>query len=167
MTELTEASAQSNQYFSMWYLVAPATGANNIVASFSSQLYSWCTSASYTGVSQIGFPDASDSTSDASGDTITGTVTTTVDNCWTVMSACSANASDLAAGTGTTIRELSLIGNFEWLALCDSNGAITPAGSTSLICETSVTHNIGNIIASLAPAEGGATANSIMFGMNF
>jgi len=147
MTLVAEASAQSNIYSSMWYLIAPSTGANNIVASFASQTYDWCASASYTGVAQSGFPDASSSGNNTST-SITGTVTTIADNAWTVMTPL-CNAAGITGGTGTTVRAISPTNGRQ--AICDSNGDITPAGSSSLIVNCNNDSN-AQVIVSMEPA---------------
>jgi hypothetical protein len=137
-----------SRYITLWYLVAPATGANNIVISVSGGDCGGV-AASYSGPKQTGVPDASATNSQSSGTSLTGTVTTVADNCWLIAAAL---AEACAAGAGTTKRQ-------DWalnsgMALFDSNGPITPAGSASLI----VTHSnspAGIVIASFAPDTGG------------
>ena len=52
------ASVINGRYFSLWYLIAPATGANNIVVTSSvSDILRSC-AVSYTGAKQSGVPDA-------------------------------------------------------------------------------------------------------------
>src|ERR1700756_3968755 len=71
---------------SLYYIVAPATGTNNIVASWGSSTFGTTIllALSYTGAKQAGVPDASTSGGSASGSPVTATVTTIADNAWLV-----------------------------------------------------------------------------------
>ena len=165
MTELTEVAIQSNLVTSMWSLIAPDSGSNNIVANFSAQTYIWVAATSYTGVLQSGFPDSSSSGATTST-VISGTTTTSADNCWAVMAAFHSNAgASLSSGTGTVLRVTSP--TEQRAAMADGNGAVTPAGSVTLNVNCS-NDKISHIIASIAPAaEEAITDNAVLFGINF
>ena len=151
MTQTGKVLAGSYRYIYVYTLLAPATGANNIVASISSSGFLEVNAASYTGVAQTGQPEATVTNSGSSGaSTLTTTVTTLTDNAWAVMSVLG-TAGALAAGAGTTKRASSLVGG-----VFDSGAAITPAGAAPLIF-TMASAEMGAISVSLAPSAGGDT----------
>lgn len=108
----------------LYAIVSPTSGANNIVITFAGSTNITSTAASYSGVFQSTTPDAS--TSNGTGGTShVLTLTTVANNCWTF--AWSHAGGAVSAGTGATLRSQSgqVSGSF------DSNGPITPPGSTS------------------------------------
>lgn len=142
-----------------WILVNPATGANNIVTSIASN-FNENIGTSYSGCKQTGQPDANTTNSGSTGTTLTTSLTTIADNCWTILCAGTAGAGQ-TAGTGTTRRA---IGANVALAAFDSNAAITPAGSTNL-ATVDTTDGTGQIhvMFSLSPAAaGGATVTPLI-----
>lgn len=107
------------------YLVAPATGANNITISGTNTGRYIVRVATYTGVDQTSPINTSQSGSGTGN--FTSTFATTIDNCWKVMCAEEwQNGGTLVAGTNSTQRAGGIIGIF------DTNGAITPAGSSAM-----------------------------------
>ena len=145
MTRIGSAyKGAGGRFINLFYLIAPSTGANNIVISASGVDVIGASASSYTGVNQSSQPDAF-ATATATASTLTGTVTTVADNCWTVMFA---HGDNITAGAGTTVRATG-----SGYGICDSNGAKTPAGSTSLIATPSASWS--GIIASFAPVGGG------------
>ncbi|MGI1661380.1 hypothetical protein ACRDNQ_03980 [Palleronia sp. KMU-117] len=157
MTQIGPVVAvQSNEHMTMWYLLNPTSGTNNIVASFSSsQAFSWLAASAYSGVDQA-VPEAN-SSGNGVGITETGTVTTLTNNAWAVMMGFN-NGNSLAAGTATTLRDSS---SFRMGAF-DSGGAISPAGSTTLTY-TGANDTHGHVIVSIAPAGGAAAAKNPLF----
>lgn len=150
INSLAMSGAAAGQYLRLWYLINPATGANNCVLSSTSDMYGFSTS--YTGASQVTQPDSTNTGGNASGSTsLTVSTTTTVDNDWLV-GICYAGTA-ISAGTNTTLR--SAISNI--LYMVDSNSAQTPAGSKSM----NITHSSsfdGMIVAGIQPvASGGST----------
>jgi hypothetical protein len=154
----------------LWYLIAPATGANNIVVTLSGTPAAFFSvgAASYTGVKQSGQPDAFGSYSGTSSTVdYTKSITTVADNCWLVGVLTNGNSLNPTADSGTTLR-LSVYnrsGNGYELFLLDSNGAKTPASSYAL----GVSADAGAgavIVASLAPftvQNLTLTANTVAF----
>lgn len=138
---------QANIRMYFFYLLNPASGTNNVVvtANSSADVIDGA-SASYTGVSQSGFPDASGSSGVQTTATITQAVTTIADNCWLVGAGWGNTA--VGAGTGTTERSKT---SDNRCGIFDSNGAKTPPGSFSLQVTNSSADNGGLIVASLAP----------------
>jgi hypothetical protein len=145
MTQLIKQITSVSSYgVYMYGLLAPNTGANNVVISASSSGVIDGSSTSYTGVKQTGLPDASIA-NDSVLTTITTTLTTITDNCWTALY--SAGDRTPSASTGSTLRNSQSDG-----ALFDSNGAITPAGSTSMTITRAVGGSNGQVMISFAPA---------------
>jgi hypothetical protein len=85
----------------VYYLAAPATGANNVVVTIDSSSYCYPTAVSYTGVDQS-TPTGNAGTSN--GTTPSITLTTTVANAWLVMGVRDAVDGATNAGTDTTRR---------------------------------------------------------------
>jgi len=104
MTQAIKYAASATEEVYLYYLVNPATGANDIVASASTTVDEFNVRASsFTGAKQTGVPDASVSNQATSATSLTTTVTTIADNCWLV-GMYNSNASNVSAGTGTTFR---------------------------------------------------------------
>lgn len=142
----------------LYGLLNPATGSNSLTLTKTNADLGYVIGSSYTGVSQSGLPDASDTSSVASGTSLTSTVTSIADNCWTVMM--SKATANQTAGTGTTLRQVGP--NNAQTGVFDSNAAITPAGSTSLQT-TFATANAGQVMISFAPAVAAAEGNALAF----
>lgn len=142
----TKHNDGSNRWVYLFYLIAPATGANNVVVSSSSSVLINAAAVSYTGAKQSGVPDASTKNSNASASSLATSLTTILDSCWTVLVGVS-NTSQ-AAGTGATRRTISGDTAF---AMHDSNGGISPAGSTSMTI-TANSGGINTIMVSFPPS---------------
>jgi len=154
LTLVDKALAQaSGRWGYLYYMIAPTSGANNIIVSASSSIAIYGMASSYTGVHQTTPLDASNTGTDiglSSSQTVS--VTTTVDNDWTVMcTRVETGGSVPTAGAGTTLRQSVSAG----LVLSDSNGALTPVGSKSLIINDTDSANWASIIAAFSPATGG------------
>ncbi len=130
----------------LYYLVAPATGSHNVTVNCTNANNIFGRAASYTGASQTGVPDAS-TTKLVSASSISTPLTTVADACWTIASVHpTSTPNNCSAGTGTTLRGTFSASAFA--AIVDSNGAISPAGSTSLNVNSSSSQEIGMIMAS-------------------
>ena len=124
----SQESGQSKQNF--WYLLNPALGSNTmVITSNGTQNPMDYSIASYTGVKQTGFPDASTQNGSTTGSSFTGTVSTVAANCWTVMGISGLQRPwSISSGIGTIRTQ-----NASYLsAIADSSGAIVSPGSTSL-----------------------------------
>ena len=132
---------------SLYYLFAPATGANNVVITpdASSEIYS--RAASYSGVLSTSL-DASGTSQTASGNSLAVTLTTVADNSWLIGCERSGGSGTITAGANTTFRGgTSHVGD-----IADTNAAQTPAGSYSLNMNvTSVAVPISWVALSLSP----------------
>ena len=152
MTKLKESSAITNdRHIYVYGLADPATGANNMVVTPSATGQVYTAAISYTGC--LGTqPDASATGVVTVGNTtITGTLTTIVNNCWTAMGVVSGlkdNLGDGSAGANTTWR--NTMGSNG--GIYDSNGALS-IGSHSLVATltASQTDDMAQVIVSLAP----------------
>lgn len=150
VTGATQIDFVSGQSFYLYYLIAPATGTNTVLitATGSGEIYG--TTVSYTGVDQTSPID--NSTTTTSGGTIT--LTTVADNCWTLSFGRNTATGALTASTGTTQRSAGS-GLYN---IGDSNGAITPVGSTSMSW-TPDNANTKLCMISFAPSTGSTTTN--------
>lgn len=152
MTLIASKQANSGRFIYLFYLVAPATGSNNVVITSASN-FTWGGASSYSGASQTGVPDASNTgDSGASATSWTDSVTTTANNCWTVIAGRS-NAGGIGAGASTTQRASESA--FGTANICDSNAAVTPAGSASLTITGIGGDWLYGVMASFAPAGAG------------
>lgn len=154
MARADEVQTPSDRFIYIYYLTAPATGANNIVYTMSSSDALRPLSASYTGVHQIQNEVIEDfnSQSASSGSTADDTVTSISDNNWSMMFVKTISVS-IAAGAGTTKRTPPEGAEVAWM---DGNGPVTPAGAQTLESDfTSSNH--GDVIISVREAADNST----------
>jgi hypothetical protein len=150
MTLVGKNKTTSNRYNYLYYLVAPATGANNVVISQSSSVFIGGASVSYTGVSPVDTIDAS-TTNLATATSITTSVTTVADNCWYI-EVCGVGNSGLTVGAGTTERCIVYTAANKFSVMYDGNGVKTPAGSVSLIVNAVGSQSLGTVMCSFRPS---------------
>lgn len=118
----------SSQYLYLYYLAAPASGANNVVITFTGSVLNISAMASsYAGAAQTGIPDASVSGT-GTGTSATLSTTTTADNAWMVGVFRNNSTGNGSAGSGTTQRA-AVSGQ---VSFDDSGGPLTPPGSHSI-----------------------------------
>lgn len=132
----------------MWALAPCTAGNNNVVITrdASDWIYSMC--ASYTDCAAVNpttAPDANTTNTASAASSITTSVISVANNCWTVIVGDDGGIN--TGGAGTTIRNSAGDG----LLLADSNAAITPAGSTSLILNRAGSNAWQVVMASFAP----------------
>jgi hypothetical protein len=158
MTEIARVQVPSDRWIGMYYLAAPATGANNIVMTVvdppAPDAFAGL-AASYTGVHQVS-PIDSFNTATASATSITPSTTVVGSDCWLVMGL-KTDGGDPAAGTGTTDR----ISNGFGLGHFDSNGTVG-TGSQSLQATFVASVNWAAVIASIAPSAAPAAGQPTM-----
>ncbi len=111
----------------LFYLAAPATGANNVVVTATGTISSGfqCMAESYTGVDQTTPQNTSAQTSALVASTVTVTPTTTVDDCWAV-SFVRNDAGSVTSSTNYTAR------NTDSISYGDSNGSVGAAGAKTV-----------------------------------
>src|SRR3990167_2897336 len=145
LTKINGVSGSSDQgYSTLWYLIAPATGANNIVVSWTGANNISSCAISYTGAHQTSPIDSNNTGTNGGGSTLTLATTVVASDCWLVTTGTSLDDS-LSANTGmldvvTDDRGVMHMG--------DSNGTVG-TGSQSVIWNIG-SRNGGNVI-SLAP----------------
>lgn len=144
----------ADRWLYSFYLVAPASGSNTISIALSAG--SWVESfvLNFSGALQSGQPDAHGTNTVIAGTSLSKSITTTANNCWTVgmMSLAAARVLTPDAGTNVVDTDGSNISRS-----LDSNANITPPGSTSLGGSWAVNASGGILVASIAPlpASGG------------
>ncbi len=152
-------AANNDVWNYLYYLVAPATGANNIVISKSSSTIIVAASVSYTGVKQTGQPDATQTKFAGVAGSETITITTVADNSWVVIWGRTQNS--ITAGTNVTAR----VGTGTTILLGDSNGVVHPAGSFGQTLTDAGATSWGLLQMSFSPATStGLTISKIKGG---
>ena len=146
---LTIANGTTGRTLDLWYLDNPATGANTVGLTGGSSFIG--ISISYTGVAQVGFPDASVASYTGGGGSSTtqaGTVTQVQPDCWLV-GFTDQDGANATAGASTILRSNSASYAFEAF---DSNGTRTP-GSQALNFVNAAPVFWSFIVVSIAPAK--------------
>lgn len=143
----TSTAGPDNRYSSLWYLIAPTTGTNNVIITASGG-DGTADAVSYAGACQTGQPDAYTlkNTAGTVSTSITTSLTTIADNSWTIIGARNERGGS-SAGTGSVIRTNDTSG----YGLYDSGGPVTPAGSKSMQISTALTTHFGVVMASFKP----------------
>lgn len=142
----------ANRWAYLFWLLNPASGANNVVISASSSTFLAGIAADYTGVKQSGQPDATTTQQGVGSiNTLTTSITTVADNSWAILLEDSFQSSNPpAASTGATRRTFDAA--FGVIGLFDSNGPIHPAGSYSMTTlRNAAINSIDHIVASFSP----------------
>lgn len=153
LTRIDEVVQIGSGYISLWGILNPSTGTHNIVYTMAMASNPAALNASYIAARQSGLPDAKVSQPGTVKTTTLGTLTSVADNCWTVMLARAQTA--MTPEPGTTSRVNPFSSTFQ---IFDSNGPITPAGSTSLSF-TTLTGITSFIMVSFAPFVTNVTTN--------
>lgn len=150
--KLTGAGGASNRWLYFFYLVGPASGANNVIISASSSHFLAGGAADYAGVNAVSQPDAT--TTNAGGSNITSlttSITTVANNSWAILLENSFDTNlPPTAGAGLVRRAFdAALGSW---GIFDSNGAITPAGAYSMTTNrTNIISSIDHVAASFKP----------------
>lgn len=150
----------TNYRKSAWYIYAPTTGAQNIVASTGSSGNIFVAAASYTGVAQSGFPDNSGTNTGTGVSSLATSLTPNVVDTWVVLLA--SGSQPLNASTGTSRAE----SNGGYAFISDTNAAINPASSQTLTVtrDGGGTFNAETTIVSLAPATAASAPSAFTAG---
>lgn len=146
MTQAVKRSTASVQYVYLYYLIAPATGTHNVVASDSGSNNVTVTNMSFTGAKQTGVPDATGFNT-GSATVAPVSVTTVANNCFAVISG-RFNTGTVSAGANTTLvglTNLPGVGGY-------STTPQTPPGVFTLEIDSTVSTTFGIVGASFAPA---------------
>ncbi len=136
----------TGRWVSLWYLIAPTTGANNVVVTSGSSDFTGGIAVSYTGALQSGVPDASVTNSGTNVTTMDFTVTTVADNCWGVLMVNSQGVAP-SAGTNSTLRGSNVNPD-----AFDTNGSFGTAGVNKTMNITDSGSNfVAGCMATFAP----------------
>lgn len=163
MTLLKSITYNSSRSLHLYAIIAPTSGANNIVVTFAAASSMYVFASSYSGAFQSVTMDNSTSKT-ASGTSVAITLTTVANNCWTLGFFDIDAGSTISAGAGTTLRVTAPSAAVPGMG--DSNAPITPAGSTTLNATFSVSGTYGALMVSFAPAGGSppvANGNFFLF----
>lgn len=151
MTQLAKKQDTSfNSWQYIYFLAAPASGANNVVVSLSSNAAGSLMNVSYTGVSATQ-PDSSNTngaTTSGSGTPFTLTTTVVASNCW-LLAITKDSSGGSAAGSGTTRRTSLSSGGGD--QIWDSNGTVGTGSKTLNMTNTFNPTQWYGIIVSIAP----------------
>jgi hypothetical protein len=135
----------------IFYEYNPPSGTHNIVVSTDGTSCEIDVgAASYFGVSQSGFPDATQSQGGVAASSLTMTVTTVANNDWAFM-VCGMNNGPTTAGTNTTKLQDDLPSGDMAFYDNSGHGNITPAGSFSMTCSAAGSNLTGGIMDAFAP----------------
>lgn len=146
LTKAVAYNNNENRASYLWILVAPATGANDVVVTKTSSDYMAVGAMSYTGASQTDQPDSFGTGTLASGTTVSPTTTVIASNCWLVGGARMSGAGGISAGANTTIRYQ----NGAEFGFGDSNGTVG-TGSQSLNFVSAGTGTADAVVISILP----------------
>lgn len=150
LTQAVSYNMSNGQQVSLWYLVAPATGAHTFAVDRIGTVNDCQMQiVSYTGAAQTGQPDATVSANNAVSTSLTTTLTTVADNTISVLVGYS-NGSQPAASTNSSL--IASIDTDRCTAF-DSTGAgpKTPAGSFSMTFSNDTSIIDASVMASFAP----------------
>lgn len=145
MPTVSPSGVPGDRCIYLFYLIAPATGANNVVVSAGSSIVIGGMSASYTGAKQSGVPDASAANTQSNTATFTASVTVVAANSWTFLYAKN-NFDAPGAGTGSTLRQSA-----DGQGIFDSNGPLSAGSQSMSATSASSTSDWAGIMVSFAP----------------
>lgn len=127
---LDGAAGQNDRAITLWYLINPASGANDVVVSASESVTLRFSAVSYTGAEQANQPDGSDTSVGSTVTSISTDITTTDSNSWMLMFTKDINGGlTYSNSTGDTIR---LNTDAAGHCITDTGAAIAPAGSNTI-----------------------------------
>lgn len=157
LTRIDIADQPNNPYY-LYYLIAPATGTNNVVITADRSTNAIAgTAVSYTGCLQTASVINAHGVQTTPRPATSGAVslTSTVDNCWMVAGYSAGINSSYVAGANTTLRDAN---GQEYIGICDSNGVISPAGALTLNTTWTGSNNWGMLGAMIAPAAAASSS---------
>lgn len=144
MTQAIKVNRTGTEYIYLYYLANPATGANNLVANFSSDATPALEGVSFSGAKTTGIPDSSAS---ATGGTspISVSTTTVADNSISVLLARNGSGPYTASTNSTLANDQS------HTALFYSSSVKTPPGSANMQVTYTGGATWAGVMLSLAP----------------
>ncbi len=158
MTKIDSVNLQTS-WSSLWYLVNPATGSNNVAITCVGVQNITGGAVSITGASLTGIPDSQHKDSSQTGSVTSYSQSTTVvaNNSFMMLSGRANGGNTLTGGTNTTVSqpEVGALGNFFMYSTTPVS-----SGSQALTCTSSAQMFFG-VMASFAPA--GVTSTQGLF----
>lgn len=152
---VTQLDTGGGERHGMYYLIAPATGANNVVITLSGSASIVGIASSYTGADQTTVIGATRTELGLeTGTTYAEALTTLTDDSWVVWGTRDYAGRTITAGANTALRqrESTQFG----MILADSNAAVNPAGSRTLNLNANLSANwFSDILVEIKPAAGG------------
>lgn len=140
-----------NRFTYQYEILAPTSGTHNVVITCGTNHFILAGAVTYTGMKSTQPGQVTATAFSASTATLATTLTTTVDNSWTVLTGNWFNSSaPLTNGTGSTRRTFDAAFG-TWTAF-DSNAAITPAASTTMTITAGIGFPVGTVMASYEPS---------------
>lgn len=125
MTFIAKAKyAANNSYMHTYYLIAPATGANNVVVSYNINARMGAIASSYTGVKQTGQPDAFNKTEQGNATSITTNVTVVATGCWIYCGNEGSNCMQSTMSPSGNLTTFRTSGIDDAVQVADSNGTV-------------------------------------------
>lgn len=144
-----------NSQLYLHHLVAPSTGANNVVITTAVATHARGGGAtSFTGASQTGVPDATSTNTSGATTSYSQSVTSVADNCFAILGGGAFGGLTLTGGSNTSIAsqpEVTFHGTF----MAYSTAPKTPAGTFTLNV-TCTSQAFGGVMASFKPVAGTA-----------
>jgi len=145
LTKIGDSLVSGDRYVSLYILLAPAIGANDIDIEYNNGFLHLYIS-SYNGVKQTGQPEVN-SEGTGSGSSFSNTLTTISDDNWLV-SAVKCRYGTISASTGASMA----IDSGSQMAVFDSNGDISPSGSYTMNYLTDISSPWASVVMAIAPA---------------
>ena len=150
MTKVVELDANASfndRAITMWRLVAPATGANNVVVSAAGANNLRFASSSYTGVDQTTPENGTDTSTGTSVATISTDITTSVADCWMLQFSKDQNGNrTYTNSTGDNIRNNTDAGGHMF---CDTDASFSAGLNT--ITNTMTSTSLGALAVAIRP----------------
>lgn len=149
----TTMTDESSRTYTFWYLVAPATGANNVVISVTASVFIRGTCASYTGVDQTTPINGSlGKIENTATSPVNVNLTSTVADTWAI-GAFRSDAGTQSDGTGAGALTLRAVANS--LGYADTNGSLGTTGTEGINFQ--ISSGNGWLLAALIAPSAGAT----------
>jgi hypothetical protein len=146
MTQIQSTVSNTDQY-SFWYILNPASGANNVVLSGSGITTQWAVAASYTGSRVVNAIDVSGTVALVNASPLSIPLTTTVNNDWTAAFVYDRSGTNFTANANCVKRTQP--SNGASMAFFDSNGPVAAGSFTMSVNEGA--SNAGAIQAAFMP----------------
>lgn len=151
MTQIDGVQVPSNIFITLWVLMAPDTGSNNVVVSASESVSLRFIAVSYTGAKQANQPENSDTNTATGTSTINTTITPAPDKCWMVCLVQEKNGTlVVTSGSGDTVR---LSGDAGGVGFVDTGEDISPAAANTMTVNFSGGSNLAAVAATIIPND--------------